>query len=107
MKNYAVLILLLITSSMVHAGNSTGLVSKIVISYKSGIMYFQLDPNTQDNVACATSKRYAVVATTDTGKAVISGILSAKAAKQIVTVTGDNQCTINADSEDVWFITIE
>ena len=55
MKIYALLILLLF-AGFVHAGTSTGQVSKVTISYKAGVFYFQLDPTTQDNVACATAK---------------------------------------------------
>jgi len=104
-----VLLFILVVSANAHAGSAgPGTLSNvhfmgtgIVITYTSG---------SRTNVpACATGQpsRFAIDATTATGKVHLSGILAAHAAGKTVRIFGTGNCSVFGDTESVSYFIVE
>lgn len=102
----ALFLMCLIFSSSVFAGNTTGKINTIWVHYYNDFVLFSLDSSQPNLAVCAVTGRYVVSTSTQQGRNVLSTILAAKAAGQLVTVMGKNTCTTHGDSEDVFAISI-
>lgn len=99
-------LLLILVSSLVFAGEQSGVVSSVVVRQSDGLVYFTLEGNITTGKPSCVKKEYWMIRDENStaGKFQYSMVLSALSSGKRVSVSGLNTCVRWADDEDVNYI---
>lgn len=90
-------------SHVAEAGNTTGAIALLQLNVANNIALLTFATGTNSALpACSTAgNRYAVDISTNAGKAIYAGLLTAKMTNSNITAIGTNTCTNDPASENI------
>lgn len=106
-------LLALAGSAIAHAGSANPATINAVTALSitngkggDGLMLLDVTPTPTGQPACATTHRFAINSATESGRLLVSTVLSAQAQGKSIRVEGLGVCDVWGDSETAYFVVI-
>lgn len=89
-----------------NAGDFEGKIADVFVHNFNDAVVFSLTTANPNFHNCAVSQRYGFSTVTQSGRNLLSAVLSAKAAQKTIYVAGWNKCEFHGDAEDVMWLSV-